>query len=109
MAGVFEDQFTEVLVTSLKHTLIDDILHGPSILARGAEYILWRTSVPASWDLAPSSFSGLGGGVILSLAWACGLVQLVALRITQWYLKNKLLVTISHLQAPALRPFSSLL
>lgn len=63
MAGVFEDQFTEVLVTSLKHTLIDDILHGPSILARGAEYIPWRALVPASWDLVPSSFSGLGGGV----------------------------------------------
>lgn len=61
MAGVFEDQFTEVLVTSLKHTLIDDILHGPSILARGAEYIPWRALVPASWDLVPSSFSGLGG------------------------------------------------
>ena len=67
MAGVFEDQFTEVLVTSLKHTLIDDILHGPSILARGAEYTPWRTPVPASWHLAPSSFSGLGGDTISSL------------------------------------------
>lgn len=109
MAGVFADQFTEVLVTSLKHTLIDDILHGPSILARGAEYIPWRALVPASWGLVPSSFSGLGGGVIPSLAWTCGLVQPVAVRITQWYLRTKLLVTISHLQTTALRSFSSLL
>lgn len=81
---------------------LDDILHGPSILARGAEDIPWRAPASASWDLTSSSFSWLG---VASLAWNCGLVQPVTVRATQWYLETKLLAIICHLQATALRSF----
>lgn len=90
--GVFGDQATETLVTSLK---AHPVRCAWGFYPCWGGHIPWEFQFSSSQDFSQSSFSWLGTP---SLACSHGLVQPVAVRVTQRYLDTKLMTIICPLQ-----------